>query len=511
MSSQPKISIIIPVYNAENTLKQSLDSAIRQTLHDIEIICVDDASTDASAHILSEYAASDTRIRIIRHDENKGEGGARNTGLDQANGEYVFHLDADDTLPADALEKLYMEAHMHGSDMVKGRYDLIFADGSIVEQAWSAPDHKVINTNIVKSDFLKQIPTSHCSYIYRRKFLNKHNIRYRTDLVVGLDLIALATALIQANSVTLIPDVVLYYFQSDSSATRGEIPLKTALDAVASKRIVSDMLKQCGQPDAADFRLKKWEFIIDSFFRKMPTSLTLEECSQVFSDFRELISEYAIIPWMTDTPHHYRYTLALIRSGRDEEALSFLSTNQAIGGFTDNYRLKDALEFVLSQAPEDAGAFSGLGAIARNEARFEDALNMYEKVQQLEPNNTEAQLQITAILIQLEKFNEAGERINNALQNLAPDTEISRQISRITTLSYHLNRSKDIICQGKLNTLHDRLSDTNTELHQSNEKLRKTSNDLKQAKNELNAIYTSLSWRITRPLRKALAIIRGKK
>ena len=122
----PKVSIIIPVYNSESSLRTCLDSAVQQSLDDIEVICVDDCSTDRSSDVLSSIADTDRRIRIIKHSSNQGEGTARNTGIDNAEGEYIFHLDADDTIPLDAMEKLYKEAHEHDSDMVKGRYDLIY-------------------------------------------------------------------------------------------------------------------------------------------------------------------------------------------------------------------------------------------------------------------------------------------------------------------------------------------------------------------------------------------------
>ena len=99
----PLVSVIIPVYNAELYLEECLDSIIRQTLHDIEIICVDDGSTDGSAEILKTKAETDSRIQIIRQ-WNQGSSEARNTGIRVSSGEYLFFLDSDDKLVPDALE-----------------------------------------------------------------------------------------------------------------------------------------------------------------------------------------------------------------------------------------------------------------------------------------------------------------------------------------------------------------------------------------------------------------------
>lgn len=103
----PKISIIIPVYNVEKYLAECLDSCINQTLKNIEIICVDDASPDNSIKILEEYQAKDLRIKIIRHEKNKNLGGARNTGLANATGEYVWFVDSDDYIDTNACQILY--------------------------------------------------------------------------------------------------------------------------------------------------------------------------------------------------------------------------------------------------------------------------------------------------------------------------------------------------------------------------------------------------------------------
>ena len=105
--SEPKISIIIPVYNVEKYLRECLDSCTNQTLKDIEIICIDDCSPDKSIQILEEYQQKDSRIKIFRHEENKNLGAARNTGLKNATGEYIWFVDSDDYIDTKACQILY--------------------------------------------------------------------------------------------------------------------------------------------------------------------------------------------------------------------------------------------------------------------------------------------------------------------------------------------------------------------------------------------------------------------
>lgn len=106
MSSSPKVSVIIPIYNTEKYLRECLDSIINQTLTDIEVICINDGSTDTTADILMEYRFKDNRVNVF-YKENGGLSSARNMGLKHANGEYLYFLDSDDKLLPNALELLY--------------------------------------------------------------------------------------------------------------------------------------------------------------------------------------------------------------------------------------------------------------------------------------------------------------------------------------------------------------------------------------------------------------------
>lgn len=113
-----KVSVIIPIYNAETYLAECLESATGQTLNDIEIICVNDCATDRSGRIIKEYADRDKRIRIVTNKNNRGLSYSRNRGLKAAEGKYVCFLDADDLLVHTALEELYHTAEEQGTDIV---------------------------------------------------------------------------------------------------------------------------------------------------------------------------------------------------------------------------------------------------------------------------------------------------------------------------------------------------------------------------------------------------------
>ena len=114
-----KVSVIIPIYNTEKYLKKCLNSLIHQTLSDIEIICVNDGSTDKSIDILRNFASQDHRIKIIEQ-ENKKQGAARNAGMKIAQGEYIGFVDSDDWVDLDYFEKLYISAIKHKADISLG-------------------------------------------------------------------------------------------------------------------------------------------------------------------------------------------------------------------------------------------------------------------------------------------------------------------------------------------------------------------------------------------------------
>lgn len=113
-----KVSIIVPFYGVEQYIDACLDSLVRQTHEDIEIVCVDDCSPDGSLRIVEQYAAIDKRVRLLRHETNKGLGGARNTGLQNSHGEYLCFVDSDDYVADNFVELLLNSLKSHQADIV---------------------------------------------------------------------------------------------------------------------------------------------------------------------------------------------------------------------------------------------------------------------------------------------------------------------------------------------------------------------------------------------------------
>lgn len=180
----PKVSIIVPVYNVESYLAQCLDSLIEQTLSDIEILCLDDGSTDSSPELLDAYAAKDARIRAL-HRENCGVAETRNVGVGLARGEYILFVDSDDYIAQRTCEVLVATAEREGADIV------VFGGKTFPTLPW-ADDSFAWRDNVYHSgvDALLyergSIPLM-CNKMYRTDFLRGNGLLLNPDLSLGED------------------------------------------------------------------------------------------------------------------------------------------------------------------------------------------------------------------------------------------------------------------------------------------------------------------------------------
>lgn len=214
-----KISVIVPIYNAEHSIKTCLESIFKQTLKDIEIICVNDGSLDNSLQILKESAEKDSRIKIFNK-ENSGVGDSRNLGLDNATGEYIAFLDADDIfVDENSLDILYHEAKKHNVEMVSGGIQFIIKNKISYENKWFKPIQKLQK----KSPEEYGIPWFFYKNIFKRDFLNKHNIRF-PSLLRGQDPVFLVDILTKIDYYYEVP--IIYYSYSSPNEIKVNNPRK---------------------------------------------------------------------------------------------------------------------------------------------------------------------------------------------------------------------------------------------------------------------------------------------
>ena len=179
----PKISVVMPVYNEEKFIRECLDSVVNQTLRDIEIICVNDGSTDSTLSILNDYAQKDPRIKVIDQ-PNQGSGIARNTGLEIARGEYLAILDSDDRYDLSMLEKLLRLAEKDDLDIAICRCQALDnKTGEISEMSWAVQESMLPENPVFSYKDLSRYNFRFCigwswDKIFRRSFVEKHGIRF---------------------------------------------------------------------------------------------------------------------------------------------------------------------------------------------------------------------------------------------------------------------------------------------------------------------------------------------
>ncbi|MBR1680398.1 glycosyltransferase [bacterium] len=177
-SIKPKISIIVPIYNVEKYLRECLDSLINQTLKDIEIICVNDGSTDSSAQILEEYKLKDSRIKVISK-PNSGYGHSMNVGIENASADYIGILESDDISKPEMFNDLYSLITEYDCDFVKSDYYLYYSQkNEIIHNKMIKEKDSFKVTNAKENPELLFLTPSIWSAVYKKEFLLKNDIRF---------------------------------------------------------------------------------------------------------------------------------------------------------------------------------------------------------------------------------------------------------------------------------------------------------------------------------------------
>lgn len=229
------ISVIIPVYNVEKYLDRCVQSVLHQTLQELEIILVDDGSPDGSPAMCDAYALQDKRIRVI-HKKNGGLASARNAGLREATGEYIFFLDSDDWLDLDGLERLYATAQEYDVDFVRYRAIRSFWPGLgdhapvRVEEIREMHGGLYDRRQIVEEIFPRLIATGKltmgpivgaCASLYRAAFLKEHHLVFDEAVKFSEDMIFSAKVVLHANSFYYLDDACVYhYFYNPASISK---------------------------------------------------------------------------------------------------------------------------------------------------------------------------------------------------------------------------------------------------------------------------------------------------
>jgi len=213
-NKNPEVSVIMPVYNAAEHLRQCLDSVTGQTLRDIEIICVDDGSTDDSAAILKEYAARDSQIRVLTQ-ENAGAGAARNRGLAVAGGEYLSILDSDDFFEPTMLEKACAKARESDAQLLVFRSDQYREDlGRLVQADWTLriqdlPPYRPMDFRTFTGNVFKVFVGWAWDKLFLREFVEENHLRFQ-EIRTSNDMLFVFSAIVLAERIEILDEVLAH-------------------------------------------------------------------------------------------------------------------------------------------------------------------------------------------------------------------------------------------------------------------------------------------------------------
>lgn len=271
--SIPKVSVIIPVFNSENLLNDCLESVKNQTLDDIEIICVDDGSTDNSYNILENFSKNDDRFKVF-HQENSGAGFSRNVALDKSTGEFILFLDSDDWIENDTCERLYNQATNLNSDLVlfdavrhlpdSQSMDLIhfLEDGSNKDFSSLSFDYEFVKDKVLNAYF-----GVIWSKFYKKSFILENDINFPNHKLYN-DVEFHVKSMLLAKRISYFPKIFYHYNRI------GQDSLQTLYVSSEEAIVFYDVI--CGVKEFLlendffeEFKLEFIEFTFKEFERKL--------------------------------------------------------------------------------------------------------------------------------------------------------------------------------------------------------------------------------------------------
>lgn len=258
------VSIVVPVYNTGMYLEQCLNSILEQTYRNLEIICVNDGSTDDSTDILNEYASKDARIKVI-HQENSGVSAARNRGLDAATGEYVTFVDGDDWVEAEAYERMIRQFANDVDIVAMGAVIDGETDNKkgLEEYFNRLPMGLVAATPSVFVGLNLSLPTK----VYRRSLIEQYSIRFPVGISYGEDSAFFCCVLAHSRALYNVGTRYYHYVQHESSAMHNPV-----------------LLQHHGED-----LLKSWEYMYSHYLRWGLLDKLWPLCERRFTDFCDFL------------------------------------------------------------------------------------------------------------------------------------------------------------------------------------------------------------------------------
>ncbi|MEV0009409.1 CDP-glycerol glycerophosphotransferase family protein [Streptomyces sp. NPDC047973] len=321
----PRLTVVVPLYNVEEYLGACLDSLAGQTMADLEVVMVDDGSTDGSAGVALEYTRRDPRFRLVRQ-ENAGLGAARNAGTGQAHpeAEFLAFVDSDDIVPEGAFARMLGELDASGSDFATGNVLRLRANGALEQSPmFRRPMEKHRRATHVTRDWILLGDRIACNKVFRRSFWDEHGFAFPTGVLYE-DIAVVLPAHFLARSVDVVEEPVYHWRDRDGSITTRRAVAKGIRDRVTAVSTVSRFLAERGLTDA---KRRYDEHALSGdlwlFIEALPDGGP--EFHQAFLTHANAFADTVDPAVLGALPLHLRVKWQLIRERRTAELLALLA------------------------------------------------------------------------------------------------------------------------------------------------------------------------------------------
>lgn len=313
----PLVSIIIPVYNAEGTLRRCLDSLVAQTYKNIEILLVNDGSDDASEIICKEYCFKYGNFKLLSQ-ENNGPATARNNGIDHANGKYVYFVDADDYVEPKIIETMVKAAEKNSAEMVICNYYIEKSDSISIPHQYAhesklyiGKECEKLNRNLINDVSERRIPPYSWVRMVLKSSLENPRIRYEKGMIRSEDFHFFVRLQFRLNRIYVITEHLYHYVELQTSITHRYVPeywksvrqiyidlcnilpkddeIQKRLDIMLLQRTLIALNNSSHAKRKTDFRNEVKEIVKDKMVKKVIDQLTWAEGKKEFGFFYVLM------------------------------------------------------------------------------------------------------------------------------------------------------------------------------------------------------------------------------
>ncbi len=481
-----KISVIVPVYNSEEFLTESINSILNQSFTDFDVICINDGSTDQSLRMLNNFKKRDSRIKVIDK-ENSGCGSARNVGIENAEGDYIYFFDPDDFIREDAFEKLYENAKNNDSDMVFSQIswyregERINLDKPGIELEKEFDDVDFNNFTFTYKDIPRYVINSYFApwiKLFKKDFLKvENNFRFQENIAFD-DVPFHVETIIKAKRISFVPETFYQYRTSNINSVSNTST--NSIDILRICDIVENILKQ----------------------------------NNIFEEFKSYFYEFKIVQLIlyvisSNSEMYYKsvkYELMKININDLNLPENILERYNRLVN-SKNY--EEYLKINNVQQPPQVD-------LTKLNKKLEDEKNkLKDKLNKIIKNNEKLQLDQQEIIssqkeivLENDRLIEEKNGLTNERKELIRENEIIKNKMEIIENEKHqLERDNDyLITSNKtLKEYNANINKENRELKNENKSLLKNNKELKKV-NDL--ILSSNSWKLTKPLRSIKSIFK---